>query len=171
MPLPSRANARRRWPTLLVLAFGQIIASACASTHATPHPFPTPTSPAALRAREAAIVATALALRGAPYQPGGSTPEGFDCSGFTQYVFSRNGIALPRDVRGQFDQGQAVPLSRIEKGDLLFFSTVTAGPSHVGIAIGGLEFVHAPSSDGAVRIERIDTAYWTGRFIGAKRIG
>jgi cell wall-associated NlpC family hydrolase len=115
-------------------------------------------------------VETALALRGVPYRNGGTTRDGFDCSGFTQYVFAQSGIALPRDVRTQFDQGEPVPLSFVEKGDLLFFTTVAPGPSHVGIAIGGGEFVHAPSSDGVVRVERIDASYWTGRFIGAKRV-
>lgn len=169
--VPSRrARALWRWPALIAIAVVQMIASGCASTRPVPHPFPSPANPAALRAREDAIVDTALALRGVPYRNGGSTPGGFDCSGFTHYVFSRNGIALPHDVRAQFDQGQPVPLSRVERGDLLFFSTVAPGPSHVGIAIGNGEFVHAPSSDGVVRVERIDATYWARRFIGARRV-
>jgi cell wall-associated NlpC family hydrolase len=167
----SCATASWRWPALVVLAIGQTIAAGCASSHAVPHPFPTPLSPAVLPAHEDAIVATALALRGAPYRAGGSTPAGFDCSGFTQYVFSQNGIALAREVRAQFDQGQTVPLNQVEKGDLLFFSTVAPGPSHVAIAIGNGEFIHAPSSDGVVRVERVDASYWAGRFIGARRVG
>jgi cell wall-associated NlpC family hydrolase len=171
MVLAHRATVRWRWPALLVLAIGQTIAAGCASSRAVPRPSPNLTTPAAPAARADAIVATALALRGVPYRAGGSTPAGFDCSGFTQYVFSQNGIALDREVRAQFDQGQPVPLSQVDKGDLLFFSTVAPGPSHVGIAIGDGEFIHAPSSDGVVRVERIDVSYWAGRFVGAKRVG
>src|SRR5262249_21590264 len=98
-----------------------------------------------------ALVGTALALRGVPYLNGGSDPNGFDCSGFTQYVFAQYGVALPREVREQFQKGTSIDPSDVAPGDLIFFSTTGPGASHVGIAVGSDEFVHAPSSTGVVR--------------------
>jgi cell wall-associated NlpC family hydrolase len=160
---------------LATLALG-----ACASAGAKPEPFPRPASrpppdpgpPTGLAAPLTAgsVTATALSLRGAPYRDGGSDPSGFDCSGFVWYVFARNGIPVPRTVEELF--GQAVPVSRtsMRAGDLVFFDTSGQGVSHVGIALGTDEFVHAPSSRGGVRIERIGGTYWAGRFRGARRI-
>jgi len=117
------------------------------------------------------IVATALTLRGTPYRNGGSEPSsGFDCSGFVQWVFAQNGTPLPRDVRRQFDEGRKIDADDVKPGDLVFFETVSKGASHVGIAIGGDEFVHAPSSKGVVRIERLSTDYWAKRWVGARRV-
>ena len=117
-----------------------------------------------------ALVGTALSLRGAPYRNGGADPNGFDCSGFTQYVFGRHGIALPREVLNQFQQGRSVKDAELAPGDLLFFTTVAPGPTHVGIAIGGDQFVHAPSSTGVVRVERLSASYWSTRYLGARRL-
>jgi cell wall-associated NlpC family hydrolase len=86
------------------------------------------------------------------------------------YVFGQNGIAVPRTVTGQFQAGRQVGGPQLEAGDLVFFSTVSPGASHVGIAIGGDEFVHAPSGTGAVRVERMSAPYWATRFIGARRV-
>jgi cell wall-associated NlpC family hydrolase len=109
-------------------------------------------------------------LQGVPYREGGSGPEGFDCSGFTQYVYAQYGVALPREVRDQFEQGVSVGVGEVAPGDLLFFSTVAPGPTHVAIAIGGDQFVHAPSSTGVVRVERLSARYWSSRYLGAVRI-
>ena len=117
-----------------------------------------------------ALAGTALALRGAPYRNGGSDPNGFDCSGFTQYVFAQYGVSLPRDVRAQFHTGKSVKPEELAAGDIVFFTTTEPGPSHVAIAIGGDEFVHAPSSSGVVRVEHLSSTYWSPRFIGARRV-
>jgi hypothetical protein len=117
-----------------------------------------------------ALTGTALALRGAPYRNGGTDPNGFDCSGFTQYVFAQHGVPLPREVRDQFRLGTSVQADQLVAGDLLFFATTDPGASHVGIAIGGDEFVHAPSSTGVVRVEHLASSYWSPRFLGARRI-
>lgn len=158
------------------------LASGCASTGAVPRPFPTPaagTRPApAVEAPSPAhpfdayaLVGTALALRGAPYRNGGSEPNGgFDCSGFTQYVFAQYGVALPRAVREQYQQGSAVEASDLAPGDLVFFTTTDPGASHVAIVVGGDQFIHAPSSSGTVRVERLRTSYWSQRYLGARRI-
>jgi cell wall-associated NlpC family hydrolase len=159
----------------------------CATTGATPRPFPTPNPPAvaapapgspvgapsapvATHAGGYEVAGTALSLRGAPYRNGGSDPAGFDCSGFVRYVFGQNGVAVPRTVTEQFRAGREVPGPQLEAGDLVFFSTVSSGASHVGIAIGGDEFVHAPSGAGQVRVERMSAPYWSTRFVGARRV-
>ena len=170
-----------------------ILASACASTGYTPKPFPTPNSanPSAPRpapvsespkpkaesptlsgpALAYSLTGTALSLRGTPYRNGGTDPSGFDCSGFVSYVFSQYGIAVPRTVGDQYHAGHEVDLQQgLQPGDLVFFTTVTPGASHVGILIGGDEFVHAPSSTGEVRVERLSGPYWSTRFVGARRV-
>jgi cell wall-associated NlpC family hydrolase len=116
------------------------------------------------------VVGTALDLRGVPYKNGGADPGGFDCSGFTQYVFALYGVTLPREVRDQFKTGTAVDRKTLEPGDLIFFTTTEPGASHVGIAVGGDEFVHAPSTSGVVRVERFSSSYWATRFIGGRRV-
>jgi cell wall-associated NlpC family hydrolase len=116
------------------------------------------------------LLATALALAGTPYRNGGSDPSGFDCSGFVQWVFSRHGAVLPREVREQYRHGDDVEREDVRPGDLVFFETVSRGASHVGIAVGNGQFVHAPSSRGVVRIERYTASYWASRWVGARRI-
>ena len=120
----------------------------------TPAPSPAPEEPPPLQPAETTLIDTALRLRGVPYRNGGSDPSGFDCSGFTQYVFAQHGIALPRETREQFRIGEKIGLKDIRIGDLVFFQTVAKGPSHVGIVVDDDQFVHAPSSAGVVRIER-----------------
>jgi cell wall-associated NlpC family hydrolase len=159
------------------------VAAACASSGAVPRPFPVPggapsapgarTEPGAPVAPGAdgyAISSTALSLRGAPYRNGGADPNGFDCSGFVHYVYTQHGVKMPRDVRQQFSVGQDVDPRSLQPGDLLFFTTVAPGASHVGIAVGGDQFVHAPSTNGVVRVEHLSAQYWANRFVGAKRV-
>jgi cell wall-associated NlpC family hydrolase len=85
-------------------------------------------------------------------------------------VFAQNGTALPREVREQYRVGDDVDRDEVQPGDLVFFETVSRGASHVGIAIGGDEFVHAPSSRGVVRVEKYTSAYWSERWVGARRV-
>jgi cell wall-associated NlpC family hydrolase len=117
-----------------------------------------------------ALTGTALSLRGTPYRNGGTDLTGFDCSGFTQYVFAQHGISIPREVREQFRMGTSVQTDQLVAGDLLFFATTDPGASHVAISIGGDEFVHAPSSTGVVRVEHLGSSYWSPRFLGARRV-
>jgi cell wall-associated NlpC family hydrolase len=87
-----------------------------------------------------------------------------------RYVFSQHGVTVPRTVSDQFRAGKQVDQQQLEPGDLVFFTTVAPGASHVGIAIGGDEFVHAPSGTGEVRVERMSAPYWSTRFVGARRV-
>jgi peptidoglycan endopeptidase LytE len=167
-----------RFCTVLLCAFSV----ACASTGATPRPFPRPGAargpdpappPSAVGTSGAvgyAIAGTALSLRGAPYRNGGSDPSGFDCSGFIWYVFAQHGIDVPRTVTGLAHYGSGVAPTTLTAGDLLFFRTSGTAISHVGMSIGGDEFVHAPSSSGVVRVERLASSYWAARFAGAARV-
>ena len=116
------------------------------------------------------LLSTALALRGIRYRMGGSDMSGFDCSGFVQYVFAQHGLVLPREVREQYRMGDQIDRDAVRPGDLVFFETVSDGASHVGIALGHDEFVHAPSSRGVVRVERYTSAYWDKRWVGARRV-
>ncbi len=170
-----------RLPAILVFGVAALGAGGCASTGHAPQPFPRPgrapaasppsTSPAAAEPGGGyGITTSALDLRGTPYRDGGADPSGFDCSGFVWYVFAQHGVAVPRTVGELYRVGTAVKGGDLEPGDLVFFNTTGAGASHVGIAIGGDEFVHAPSSNGQVRVERLSVSYWASRFLGARRI-
>src|SRR5262249_7727463 len=172
----------------LLPAVALVMTAACASTGAVPRPFPGtpgskgPQGPEVSQGSEAvagataapldtyALVGTARSFRGTPYRNGGSDPGGFDCSGFTQYVFAQYAVALPRGVREQFRQGQPIDSNDLTPGDLVFFSTTDPGASHVGIVIGSDQFVHAPSSTGVVRVERLRSSYWSQRYVVARRV-
>jgi len=175
-------------PAALVLV--ALIASGCASSGAVPKPFPGASTPEPPRiaapspAGDAAVIvppvpdvtpgtlalATALDLRGIPYRNGGSDPNGFDCSGLVQWAFARNGRALPREAREQFLVGREIGRDEVQPGDLLFFDTGTNSVSHVGIALDAESFVHAPRSNGVVRVERFTSNYWSRRYVGARRV-
>ena len=115
------------------------------------------------------IVQDALKYRGVPYVFGGTTPGGFDCSGFVRYVFAANGVKLPRTADAQFEVGQAVSYRNLQVGDLVFFSTYEAGASHSGIYVGNGRFISATSSRGVV-IDSLGSNYWSARYAGARRI-
>ncbi len=153
----------------VLLAFS-LATSACGG-HNPPPRFPgaiRPPLPAS--ATSSAVVTDALQLEGRPYRNGGSDPSGFDCSGLVRYVFARHGVTLPRNVRDQFQAGLAVPRAALTPGDLVFFATTGRGATHVGIVVGRDSFLHAPSERGVVRVESLSGAYWTRRYIGARRI-
>ncbi|MEO6222666.1 MAG: C40 family peptidase [Vicinamibacterales bacterium] len=174
-------RALRIW-TMVVLA---IAASACAARTSSPAiprpaPFPSPPSPSSITPTfpagvmvdaPAELTRTALSLKGVPYRWGGDQPStGFDCSGFVQYVLAQHRIAAPRTSAEQFLLGRQLPLGQMRAGDLVFFSTVAPGPSHVGLALNSEEFVHAPAASGVVRVESVRASYWRARYVGARRI-
>jgi cell wall-associated NlpC family hydrolase len=115
------------------------------------------------------VVSTAMHLLGTPYRNGGADPDGFDCSGFVQYVFAQQGVFVPRTVEELARSGMHVDRD-LHAGDLVFFHTSGRGPTHVGIALDANRFIHAPSTRGEVRVEPLARAYWADRFIEARRM-
>lgn len=115
------------------------------------------------------IVAAATDYIGVPYVFGGTSPYGFDCSGYVQYVFAKSGISLPRTADVQYEVGTPISTTDLVSGDLVFFSTYTYGASHVGIYVGDGQFIHASSSRG-VTIDSLGSSYWSSHYIGARRI-
>ena len=112
----------------------------------------------------------ALAMIGAPYRYGGLDPAGFDCSGLVHYSFRKIGISLPRDTRSLRKVGMEIEMDDLAKGDLVFFDQEGKKSSHVGIYLGDGRFVHAPSTGGKVRADKIDLTYWRKHFTEARRI-
>jgi cell wall-associated NlpC family hydrolase len=163
---------------VVFLLLAAACASACASSAPRVRVLPPRPGPAAGAERPVppdaaagtAFARTAETLLGSPYRDGGALPDGFDCSGLVTYVFARHGVAVPRDVRRQSAAGAAVERGDIAPGDLVFFATTGSGPTHVGIAIGGGRFVHAPKSGDVVRVDSLSAAYWAARFVAARRV-
>lgn len=116
------------------------------------------------------IIKTAKNYIGVPYVFGGETPEeGFDCSGFLEYVFAKNGIEIPRTADEQYKLGKLVKQSQLVAGDLVFFTTYEPGASHCGIYLGNDKFIHASSSKG-IRVDDVNDSYWAPRYYGGKHI-
>ena len=104
------------------------------------------------------IVSTAKSFMGVAYVFGGTTPEGFDCSGLLQYVFKMHGLTIPRLADEQYNLGKSAKIHQLVAGDLVFFSTYGDG-----------KFIHASSSRGVI-IDSLDNEYWRTRFVGARKI-
>ncbi|MBR2214720.1 MAG: C40 family peptidase [Selenomonadaceae bacterium] len=118
----------------------------------------------------ARLLEIANSLQGTPYVWGGSSAGGFDCSGFVQYVFAAAGVSLPRTCDVQFEVGQPVEKSQLQPGDVVFFETYTAGPSHVGIYLSDGMFIHASSAEGYVCLDNLNREYRIQTYIGARRM-
>ncbi|RGS72375.1 glycoside hydrolase [Mitsuokella sp. AF21-1AC] len=115
------------------------------------------------------VVSESMNYLGVPYVFGGTTPSGFDCSGYVRYVFAHAGVYLPRTADAQYECGYPVSTGELVAGDLVFFSTYEPGPSHVGIYLGDGEFINASSSQG-VSIASLYSSYWGSCYIGARRV-
>lgn len=106
---------------------------------------------------------------GVKYVYGGTSTSGFDCSGYTQYVFNKLGISIPRTTGSQFSTGTSVAKANLQVGDLVFFNTTGKTASHVGIFVGNGKFAHAGTSTG-VTIAKLSDSYWSTRYTGARRV-
>ncbi|MDR7543428.1 MAG: NlpC/P60 family protein [Armatimonadota bacterium] len=128
---------------------------------------------AALPSRGQAWTNRLLALSrrylGVRYRWGGTSPTGFDCSGFLYYVYGRMGVALPRTTFDMYDAGVPVPRQQLRAGDLVFFQTVRPGPSHAGIYLGDGRFIHSSSGAGGVLVTSMTHDYYAPRYLGARR--
>ncbi len=116
------------------------------------------------------VVQTASRFKGVRYRWGGSSRSGFDCSGFTRYVYRQKGVDLPHSASAQFRRGTPVSRDQLQPGDLVFFQTYRRGASHVGIYIGNGKFIHASSAGGRVRVDSLNDGYYRARYLGARRV-
>jgi cell wall-associated NlpC family hydrolase len=138
---------------------------AAPTTTTTPAPAPAPPSvvPSGGHPEAAAIAARYL---GVPYRWGGESPTGFDCSGLVAYVYAQLGISLPHYTVAQYALGVAVARDQLQPGDLVFFD----GLGHVGIYIGGGQFIHAPHTGDVVRVSSLSESWFAATYVGARRI-
>ena len=135
-------------------------------------PAETPADNPAATVSGSEIVSLAQQYLGVPYVYGGSSPSGFDCSGFTMYIFAQVGIKLPHGATSQLSYGASVSRSELQPGDLVFFQDYGAVASHVGIYIGGDQFIHASSSSGnsrCVTISSLTESYYANHYYTARR--
>lgn len=114
------------------------------------------------------VVSFAYSLLGRPYVWGASGPNAFDCSGLAMYVYSHFGVGLPHYTGSQFSMGMSVSKSNLQPGDLVFFNTY-GSVSHVGIYIGGGNFIHAPGTGKSVTISNLNDGYFLNAYCGARR--
>ena len=161
--------ARRPWSArtcLGALVLGATLAAAAGPAAAAGADVPAEPAPGA------ELVLRTLSLLGVTYKLGGNSPDsGLDCSGLVRHVFHDTlGLLLPRRSEEMSRTGYAIDASQLRPGDLVFFNTLRRAFSHVGIYIGENRFVHAPARGGTVRVERLDQAYWSTRFNGARRV-
>ena len=125
-----------------------------------------------VRVPEDELITYAKSFLETKYIYGGDTPQGFDCSGFTKYVFAKFGISLPHEADLQIGTGSEVPtMEDLLPGDLVFFKTMgSATINHVGIYLGDYRFINASSGYGAVRISPLDTGYYYNCYAGGRRL-
>ena len=117
------------------------------------------------------IVQMAMQYMGVRYRSGGSSANGFDCSGFTMYLFGQLGYSLPHTATGQYNNcGTYVVKADLQPGDLVFFSDSGHAIGHVAIYIGNGEIIHARSSTHCVTTNSLSMSYYVNRYVGAKRI-
>ena len=118
------------------------------------------------------IAQYALQYVGSPYVYGGSSPSGFDCSGFTTYVMKHFGYSVNRTASGQMDNGTAVDRSQLQPGDLVFFNSGNSSKraTHVGIYTGNGQFVHASTSTTGVIVSDLNSSYYSRTYVGARRL-
>ncbi len=129
------------------------------------------TTPASTGGRGQAIAATALRYLGVPYVYGGTTPSGWDCSGFVGYIYqAAAGITLPRTTAQQYRVGTTIGAAQVQAGDIVFFAdTFGPGITHNGIALGDGRFIHARSEGYGTTISSLSDPYWSAHFAGAQR--
>ena len=117
------------------------------------------------------LISNAMGFIGVAYRFGGTSPTGFDCSGFMQYVFRKAfAVSLPRTSAAQASVGTYVSRSELRPGDMVFFRTHGSRISHVGMYIGNDRFIHAPRTGKRIEITSLSSKYWNARYATARRV-
>lgn len=171
--LPSRMVLNCRFSNALLMALA-ILMGGCSTAPSVPDGFTAlevPTVPARLSDEQSSdITVYAIGLVGTPYRYGGNTPDaGFDCSGLIGHVYqTRGGVLPPRTVSKLQAWGQPVSGSKLRSGDLVLFAQ-TEVTTHAGIYVGDGRFVHAPSSGGEVRLDKLNSKYWAAQQVSFRR--
>jgi cell wall-associated NlpC family hydrolase len=158
--LASAAAARARYNAAASAAAVQTASAAVGATASTPEATVAPPS------QYGGVVGIAMRYLGTPYVWGGSSPGGFDCSGLVAYVYAQVGVSLPHYTGAQWNVGVPVSRGDLQPGDLVFFD----GLGHVGIYIGGGQFIHAPHTGDVVKISSLGDSWYASTYVGARRI-
>ncbi|MCE5198799.1 C40 family peptidase, partial [bacterium] len=111
----------------------------------------------------------AISFIGTPYRWGGTTPQAFDCSGFTRYVYKKIGVNLPRTARQQYRKGEPVKKGQWETGDLVFFDMRKGYVSHVGLYLSAKTFIHASTPATGVKLDNLSEPVYRKHYVGARR--
>ena len=150
----------KRIPSLLLILVLTQSFFACTTSHKTSWPYIFPGT------KRYSIVKTAEKYLGVRYKFGGMDPKGFDCSGYSSYVYKVNGYLIPHSAQQQFANGRRIGIKKAKPGDLVFFRTSGWKISHVAIYMGDYKFIHAPSRGKSVSFDDIRKDYWRKRYAG-----
>jgi peptidoglycan DL-endopeptidase CwlO len=163
----ARLTAQREAARITALIEPEITGEADPGAWASGSDVPAFVPPPPDGSRASQVIAIAMQYLGVPYQWGGASPAtGFDCSGFVMYVFAQIGISLPHQAAAQYGYGVPVPREALQPGDLVFFN----GLGHMGMYVGGGQFIHAPHTGDVVKISSIYDSWYASTWVGAKRV-
>jgi cell wall-associated NlpC family hydrolase len=161
----ARLAAQRLAAQQAAVSLASTEASTTAATYETPYDIPAPPPPDGSKASQ--VIAVAMQYLGVPYVWGGASPsQGFDCSGLTTYAFAQIGVSLPHHAASQYNYGTPVSREDLQPADLVFFN----GLGHMGMYIGGGQFIHAPHTGDVVKISSIYDSWYASTWVGARRI-
>lgn len=160
-----KAAERTRQLQLARAVRARISTTGASTSSGDPSAASSSSAPVAPPGRYGGVVAIAMRYLGVPYVWGGSTPSGFDCSGFTMYVYAQIGVSLPHYTGAQWQMGSAVSRDELQPGDLVFFN----GLGHEGMYIGNNQMIHAPHTGDVVKISSI-TGWYSSTYMGARRL-
>jgi peptidoglycan DL-endopeptidase CwlO len=163
--LERQARARAAAPQPLIPSMSAVAAESSAGAGAAAAPSAPSPLPSPPPATHGGVVGIAMQFLGTPYVYGGSSPSGFDCSGFVMYVYSKVGVSLPHNAAAQYGHGTPVDRSQLQPGDLVFFN----GLGHNGIYVGGGSFIHSPHTGDVVKISSM-TGWYASTYVGARRV-